>query len=141
MKADDIRAVIERKISDWITIFCLSVDEMYVVAKNFRWNNEKMQTEWFEKQDKLKISLGLFPDPKMAKDPKINASLVSVNKARICLCCYELLEKNNTFALQCGHTFCTSCWEEHAKAFVMGDNYQTNPKCMQQGCNIVFGHS
>jgi hypothetical protein len=49
MQAGDIKAVIERKIKEWITVFCLPVDEMYVVAKHFRWNNEKMQTEWFEK--------------------------------------------------------------------------------------------
>jgi hypothetical protein len=34
----------------------------------------------------------------MATNPKINASLANVNKAGICLCCYETLA-NNKFSL------------------------------------------
>ena len=76
----------------------------------------------------------------MANNSKINASLPSFNGANICLCCYEKLGSNK-FALRCGHTFCISCWEDHAKASVQSENFQANAKCMQQGCNLVLGHS
>lgn len=79
--------------------------------------------------------------PLMVKDPKVNISLRDVNKDRICFTCYETMDSFNRYSTKCGHEFCSDCWEQHVIAHVKGDNYREGVKCMQQGCNMVLGHS
>ena len=48
-----------------------------------------MESEWFEKQNTLKYSLGLYPDPKVENDKTTQASLMKNLRDGLCLICYD----------------------------------------------------
>ena len=43
-------------------VYELNKDDMYLVAKHYKWNEENMQ-QWFGDQEHLQHTLGLEPKP------------------------------------------------------------------------------
>jgi hypothetical protein len=89
LKLEDIKPNVEGKVREYGDLFGLDADRMYLVAKYYRWNQERMQSEWFENESTLKYALGLYPDPAVAKDKSTSVSLAKNLKDGLCLICYE----------------------------------------------------
>jgi hypothetical protein len=62
MHLDDIRPSVLQKINQMKDLFELGVDDLVKIARHFRWNDEMMQTCWFEQKSKLELDLGIKYD-------------------------------------------------------------------------------
>ncbi len=62
MHLDDIRPNLIRKIKDMQDLFELDFDSLVKIARNFRWNQELMESQWFEQKSKLELSIGVTFD-------------------------------------------------------------------------------
>jgi hypothetical protein len=66
----------------------LTLDQAFQVLRYYKWNMDKIQNEWFEKEPKLRKVIGFEFDPNVVKDfPHVTASLASKNGG-YCLICY-----------------------------------------------------
>lgn len=90
---------------------------MVIVARYFNWRDDKMN-QWFEKMDMLQTEIGLQPLAKCLTDPAISSSLLKNNPDMACPVCYDDLTDENSYSLECGHTFCYDCWQMHLTAVV-----------------------
>ena len=70
-------------------LYSVSSDAMIIIARHYRWNSDRINDAWFSEADKLQYTLGLAPNPAMAKDKSISSSLLVNNKSQVCLICYE----------------------------------------------------
>ena len=91
---------------------------MFLIAKHYKWNEDKMKN-WFDQQETLIYDLGIEPRPGLDKIPGVSDSLPEnlEKSGNFCLVCYEELTDDNKFALEgCRHTFCKDCWKDHLRA-------------------------
>ena len=61
-----------------------------------------------------------------------------------CLICYDDFEAKDTFALGCGHRYCTSCWRVYLEVrtrFCALPGLTTQKKDAHQGGSRVHHHS
>jgi|688.fasta_scaffold1570064_1 hypothetical protein len=132
MHLDEIRPNVIRKLNDMQDLFALDIDSLVKIARHFRWNNELMETKWFEQKSKLELSLGIIFDKSLPFiKPHINSSLMK-NNGGMCLICYDSIPTaSSRFGLeQCGHTFCLGCWREYLQKKVEEGCSGIDAKCM-----------
>ena len=63
LSMDKVRVKVLEKMKDLQELFAMDVDSLILIARHYRWNEESMQTIWFEEQDKLKYKLGIEFNP------------------------------------------------------------------------------
>lgn len=136
----EIRDSIEKQIKKWCEDYYQPFDRMILIARHCSWQNDKIMSDWVDNQDRLQFELGLIPRPDLRKDKRVNVSLPENNREKVCLSCYEPLDKTK-FALMCGHTFCRECWRQHLVARLSAGINECTARCMQEGCNVVVTHS
>jgi len=112
-----VRDRFEKKIGNLCEKFGLSPDDMVKVARHYKYRDDLI-SQWYDAPPKLAIDLGIEQKPGMDKDPEVNVSLPSKNADGACLVCYDDLDDSNSFALECGHTFCKDCWVEHVRSSI-----------------------
>jgi len=72
---DAVRQQVVKKMESMQELFEMETDDMIKIAKHFKWNEEKMQQEWFTNMDRLKFKLGIkFDDRLNQKYPHIRAT-------------------------------------------------------------------
>lgn len=97
--------------------------------------------DWFNVSERLKFSLGLELDQSQpARHPEMNSSLPNQHGG-YCLICYDAIEGSNSFALNCGHTFCRACWVDYLKEKVRSGFHGIDALCMQANCNVKVTHT
>ena len=62
MHLDDIKPNVIRKLNDMQDLFALNFDSLVKIATHFRWNQELMESQWFEQKSKLELSIGVTFD-------------------------------------------------------------------------------
>lgn len=62
MHLDDIKPNVIRKLNDMQDLFALDFDSLVKIARHFRWNQELMESQWFEQKSKLELSIGVTFD-------------------------------------------------------------------------------
>ena len=56
---DQIRTALIDKLDEAIDLFALDRDDMMIIIRHYKWNIDKMQTQWFTNQETLVYTLGL----------------------------------------------------------------------------------
>ena len=109
---------------------CLNEDQAIAALRNFHWNNERLQEQWFNNETKVRTEIGIeFDQVKFKNQPKdkiaeMNASLKE-NHGGYCIVCYSSFSEgendpsSKALALECGHEFCVGCWKENLKELVL----------------------
>jgi hypothetical protein len=55
-------------------------DKAIQILKYFKWDNDKLMTNWFDQENKLKFKIGIDFDPSVAKNfPYVNGTLRANN--------------------------------------------------------------
>jgi ariadne-1 len=72
---------------------------------------------------------------KRGESPLIARSLSSTSEPFVCPICFDD-SQTKTLRLSCDHTFCASCWNEHATSKICGEQ-EIAIRCMAEGCSLV----
>ena len=51
----DIRPALEQRIEQTRDLYGLDFDQMIILARQYRWNEDRMQQAWFEQGEKLQF--------------------------------------------------------------------------------------
>ena len=71
---DQIRTALMKKLEEVQELFAMDSDDLMIIIRHYRWNEDKMQQEWFNQQEKLKLELGLEFNKKLNQSPEISSS-------------------------------------------------------------------
>uniref|UniRef100_A0A7C9ANZ0 RBR-type E3 ubiquitin transferase n=2 Tax=Opuntia streptacantha TaxID=393608 RepID=A0A7C9ANZ0_OPUST len=116
----DVRQLLEDKISMLCSIVPLSRAQAIVLLHHFKWDVDRAQDEWLEREKKVRPAVGLFERP---------VAVTSYASVRPCGICPEKLPGNMSLAVSCGHQFCRPCWTEYISKAI-GDG----PRCLALRC-------
>ena len=65
---DDFEEERNEKINDFCQLTNLSADQAALVLMSYNWNTDKLESEWFENQYKIKVNAGIAQRPKKAEE-------------------------------------------------------------------------
>ena len=74
----------------------------------FNWNAEKLENDFFEKENYYKIQSGII----LSQNPEII-------EEDYCIICYEDINNKQFSSLNCKHTFCDNCWKNYLEIEVI----------------------
>lgn len=57
----------EIKVQELHELLGLTIDDCIAVLRHFKWNQDKLQNQWFEKERVLKLEIGLVYDKSLDK--------------------------------------------------------------------------
>lgn len=142
---ESIQKRMDDKINEASEMLGLSEDDAIQVLRYFKWNQDKLQNEWFAKEKQLRLQAGIEFDKNIVlKNPQINTSLSSKNQG-YCMICYSMFSNSNSnmkpVSLSCGHQFCTADWIQYLKQRIANSATALSTKCPQFACNLMVPHS
>ena len=113
-------------------LFCTSEDNAITLLKMYKWNEDKLQQDYFSDDKGLLKKCGLVPDPKME---------IGEGSTTECLICMSSMEGKTVDKLICGHTFCSCCWGMYVKAAVESGKDCVLTRCPLVKCPIIVPKS
>ena len=107
---EDIKRNQNERVRAIVELFNVNDDEAVILLREYKWNNDRLETDWFENERKVRIKCGIDIDPQLAKrDSRVDNSKSTKNKG-LCNICFSPFEGQKD-SLHCGHEFCTECWQ------------------------------
>lgn len=110
------------------------------LLRRFQWKKESLLTRYFENPDKVFSEAGLKRENifKPSASPiRIPTESQSQAAASACsICGEEDLEPDQVFAMHCGHTFCTMCWEQYLSMKIT-DGHTADITCPAMKCDLL----
>eukprot|EP01121_Diplochlamys_sp_Union-15-3_P018346 TRINITY_DN6656_c0_g2_i1.p1 TRINITY_DN6656_c0_g2~~TRINITY_DN6656_c0_g2_i1.p1 ORF type:complete len:503 (+),score=81.00 TRINITY_DN6656_c0_g2_i1:99-1607(+) len=106
-----------------------------ILLRHFKWNKEKLIEKYMSSSDKVKKEAGITSfDTEKKPDPKV--------KKFDCLICLDSFPSGNTFALACGHRYCSDCWRQYLEIKIQGADcvwtHCPSPGCKEQVHELAF---
>ena len=137
---DDINFIEEEDLSKEREKIILEAKEKLFLEKEeailamiyYEWNLDKLDS-WYDDPEQNKINAGIELSEK-TKNQLEKEGVESFTDS--CLTCYE--DKNeNFYNLNCGHQFCSDCWNEYLKEKLKSPLGALEVKCPQYGCTCI----
>ena len=92
------------KISEMVDLLGLTSDQAISVLRFFKWDADKLQQNWFDREAELRKKTGIAFDKALpAKFTYMNASLAAHNKGWCQVCYSNFSTTNCEMHLDCGH--------------------------------------
>ena len=129
LSAKDIEMRLDGLTQNCADLFQISTDEADILLIHFTWNYDKLETEWFVKEAKLRTECGI---PAIAAKTKIDCQ---------CPVCFEHIDEHNSAYLKCNHAFCKDCWKGHLTAELDKGVAATLANCPSHKCQLRVGPS
>lgn len=78
-----------------------------ILMRAFKWNKERVITEYVEDHDNVCKKLGINTDNPIVFQMGVPGKRVTCN------ICYDDVDGSNIAALRCGHWYCRDCWQQY----------------------------
>ena len=122
LEMSDIKTKFDSTIQSCMDLFNISRDDTILALIFYNWNVEKLESDWFGKQDNIRAEAGA-----PAEESKLDFD-------GDCPICFELAL--NTDKLKCGHRVCIKCWSQEIVTIIGKGVSSINSKCPYVDCNI-----
>ncbi|KDQ21454.1 hypothetical protein BOTBODRAFT_25896 [Botryobasidium botryosum FD-172 SS1] len=130
-------------------IFGLEPSTALLLLRHMAWNKERLIEKYMDNPEAVRKDAGILAAPPLA--PTSSSSSAGVRRSArransvqpsappstpfMCpVCCDD--EPPNTYALACGHAFCSTCWETYLHTKVREEGEFT-VRCMDSDCKLL----
>lgn len=113
-------------------LFATSEDGAITLLKTYKWNEDKLQQDYFTNDKAVLQKCYLAPDPK---------AKIKSGSQTDCLICFTSLKDRPVDKLSCGHIFCSDCWAMYVAAAVNSGKDCVLTRCPLVGCPIIVPKS
>ena len=138
----DRQKVLVDRVSELLFV---STDEASCLLRGYRWNEKKLQSEWFKDQKKVRDKIGLTARratsggsaAAVTADPSSNPQEATVQ----CLTwgC-KRVPVRKAHALACGHSFCKGCWRKYLSSEISKGRTAIFATCPAMRCTLNHVH-
>ncbi|PHH59150.1 hypothetical protein CDD81_3681 [Ophiocordyceps australis] len=132
-------ADIERQQDDMVSevnmILDMRKEDAAILLRYFRWNKERLLEDYMDHPDKVLEAAGLGPHSSTL--PKLQ-----VISGFVCEICYENGNDVESFAIKCGHRYCSDCYRQYLTQKIRDEGEAARIQCPAEGCGrIIDSHS
>eukprot|EP01113_Clastostelium_recurvatum_P031097 TRINITY_DN3851_c0_g1_i1.p1 TRINITY_DN3851_c0_g1~~TRINITY_DN3851_c0_g1_i1.p1 ORF type:complete len:806 (-),score=211.65 TRINITY_DN3851_c0_g1_i1:218-2338(-) len=107
----------------------LPYGEAALILQYFNWDMEKLLPQYFERPEFYRRQAGVCVAPVAPMHPEPTTYS--------CVVCFEEVPWANSFALGCGHRYCTNCWSTYLHSTVATAGTEVvNTACMYPKCDV-----
>eukprot|EP01089_Gocevia_fonbrunei_P016035 TRINITY_DN4881_c0_g2_i1.p1 TRINITY_DN4881_c0_g2~~TRINITY_DN4881_c0_g2_i1.p1 ORF type:complete len:511 (-),score=87.18 TRINITY_DN4881_c0_g2_i1:29-1561(-) len=100
------------------------------LLRAFQWNREGLIETYMDNPDGACAKAGV---PSM----DLEKPIVDPEKVNECLVCTDEFKNKDSFALPCGHRYCSTCWTYYLEIAIKDGAECIIKKCMAPNCNSV----
>ena len=126
----DIQSHQDKQIDEVSAILGQPSEASAILLRHLRWNKERLVEIYMDKPDAVLESAGLGPDA--AQTPATR-----VIKGFTCDICCEDTPGLETYALKCGHRYCTDCYRQYLAQKIKDEGEAARIQCPTRGCRRI----
>lgn len=126
----DIQLHQDRQIEEVSAILGQPSEASAILLRHLRWNKERLIEAYMDKPDAILETAGLGPDAAQAPTTK-------VIKGFTCDICCEDTPGLETYALKCGHRYCTNCYRQYLAQKIKDEGEAARIQCPTRGCHRI----
>uniref|UniRef100_A0A1L8DSV2 RBR-type E3 ubiquitin transferase n=1 Tax=Nyssomyia neivai TaxID=330878 RepID=A0A1L8DSV2_9DIPT len=123
-------------IRDVNTVVEISGTTTRILLNHFKWDKEKLMERYYDgDQEKFFRDahvINPFNKPNTVNKPKVKRS-----GTEECEVCFSQFPPSMMTGLECGHRFCTTCWNEYLTTKIMEEGLGQSIACAAHGCDIL----
>jgi len=109
-------------------LFAISEDNAITLLKMYKWNEDKLQQDYFANDKTVLQGCGLVPDPSTG---------IKEGSKTDCLICLSSLQDRPVDKLICNHVFCSDCWAMYVIVSVKSGKDCVLTRCPLVDCPII----
>eukprot|EP01119_Soliformovum_irregulare_P017106 TRINITY_DN5031_c0_g2_i1.p1 TRINITY_DN5031_c0_g2~~TRINITY_DN5031_c0_g2_i1.p1 ORF type:complete len:607 (-),score=164.31 TRINITY_DN5031_c0_g2_i1:116-1936(-) len=110
------------------------------LLRHFQWKREKLIERYFKNPEQVCKEAGVHIDSNHATGSQSNPIQPQESSEDAdevtCSICYTDVERSESDALHCGHTFCNDCWKGYLTLKIT-EGEAARIKCPNQKCNLI----
>ena len=122
------------------TVMDLPTTTTRILLNHFKWDKEKMMERFYDgDQEKFFEEAGVI-NPFTAPTTKISKTSRKrciTSEDEDCEICFDSFPPPLMASLDCGHRFCTSCWNEYLTSKIMTEGISERIACAAQNCEVL----
>lgn len=126
----DIQKQQDEQIEEVSAILGQPLESAAILLRHMRWNKERLVEKYMEDAEQILDGAGLeiesSSDQQMRKVPGFS-----------CEICCEDDEDLETYALKCGHRFCTDCFRHYLGSKIRDEGEAARIQCPSSGCKRI----
>lgn len=107
-----------------------------ILLCHYKWNRAQLIQEYFEAENMDRF----FADNKITNpfDVPLQACESNSNKWTECEICYGEITESMKCGLECGHSYCKTCWNQYLTVNIVDEGLSEQLVCMNATCKIAI---
>jgi len=123
-----------RCVTDASELLEVAHEESFLLLRAHGWDLARLQEAWFSDEGRVRERCGLCKVPSGGQQPAI-ASSAKVMEPSHCPICMQLVDRLDS--LDCGHSFCVTCWQTYLHMQVDDGKASVQARCPQHQCGRI----
>lgn len=107
-----------------------------ILLNHFKWDKEKLMERYYD-TDQEKLFKDAHVINPFRKPSTINKPKIKKSGTEDCEICYSSFPPSMMTGLECGHRFCTQCWQEYLTTKIVEEGLGQSIACAAHGCDIL----
>ncbi|BDA49808.1 probable E3 ubiquitin-protein ligase ARI7 [Coccomyxa sp. Obi] len=112
-------------------VLSISDGEVVRVLRQFKWDANRVNEEWFADEGSVRRKVGLLED----------APVASTSGKTTCQICFEEFDLKNMRAARCKHYFCKPCWRGYISTAISSGPSVLSLRCPLPDCTAAVPQS
>jgi ariadne-1 len=139
---DEIVKQMQQIIEEVKAVIRLPSATIRTLLKHFKWDTQKCLEQLFENnREKLFKEIGIVFEEDSSEGTQCKRFKLSDNSVNsgigVCNICYVDIKTKQMFGLDCGHLYCTDCWNQYLTTKVMSEGNVCSMTCAETKCKVI----
>jgi ariadne-1 len=126
----DIRTTQETQIGNVAAVCFIEPSQAAILLRHHRWNKEKVIEAYMDDPERTLKKAGIVNDDS-------GEHRIQYIEGFECEICFDEDDSKQSYALQCGHRACTTCWGTYLSKKIKEEGESSKVQCLFDKCRVV----
>jgi ariadne-1 len=126
----DIQKVQETHIANVASVCFLEPNQAAILLRHYRWNKEKVIESYMDDPEQTLKRAGIV------NDDSNEHQILTIDGYECDICCDDDISIES-YALQCGHRACTTCWGAYLTSKIKEKGESSKVQCLFETCHVI----
>ena len=126
----DIRTTQETQIANVAAVCFIDPTQAAILLRHHRWNKEKVIESYMDDPERTLKKAGIVNDDS-------GEHRIQHVEGFECEICFDDEDSQQSYALQCGHRACTTCWGMYLSKKIKEEGESSKVQCLFDKCHVI----